>query len=115
MVTKRWYACKELYDTEKVYVDDLRYQCLSSLICRRIVTLFIDPMRDRQIISDEMEYILFGNIRAILSVHGRLLSELASFCFDANGKDRFESVCIGKLLLYYTPFMKLYLYVMENS
>ena len=72
-------------------------------------------MKDRQILSEEMEYILFGNIRAILSVHGRFLSELTSLCFDGNGKDRFESVCIGKLLLYYTPFMKLYSYSMDNQ
>ena len=51
MVTKRWYACKELYDTEKVYVEDLGYWCISWLICRRIVTLFIEPMKDRQILS----------------------------------------------------------------
>lgn len=78
------------------------------MISRRIVTLFIEPMKERKILSEEMEYILFGNIRAILAVHGRLLSELTSFCFDVNGEDRFESVCIGKLLLYYTPFMRLY-------
>ncbi|KAK8817838.1 hypothetical protein WA577_003879 [Blastocystis sp. JDR] len=98
MKTKRWYANKEFYDTEMVYVRNLE------LIC----SVFVNPMKERNIISDNMEHIMFGNIKALLVVHKRFLQELTSNCYDIDGNDHFEDVSIGGIFKFYIPFLKLY-------
>lgn len=64
-------------------------------------------MKEGNIISDNMEYIMFGNIKALLVVHKRLLHELTSNCYDIDGNDHFEDVSIGGIFKSYIPFLKL--------
>ena len=104
MPSKRWYACKEFYDTEKSYVAELQYGWCVDVIFRLINSVFIDPMKSSGMLSDELESALFGNIKAILEVHKKFLDDLDSRCMDG----QYDSVCIGMLFKDYTPFLKLY-------
>ncbi len=64
-------------------------------------------MKEMNIISDNMEHIMFGNIKALLVVHKRFLQELTSNCYDIDGNDHFEDVSIGGIFKFYIPFLKL--------
>lgn len=61
-------------------------------------------MKQLGLLSDELECVLFSNIRAILSVHKRLLGDLESQLANKE----YDALCLGYLFMYYTPFLKLY-------
>lgn len=61
-------------------------------------------MKQLNLLSNDMEFVLFSNIRAILSVHKRFLGDLDNQLRDAE----YDSLCLGLLFIRYTPFLKLY-------
>ena len=67
----------------------------------------MDPMISSGTITEEIELLLFGNIRLLLTIHQNLLSRLSEECIDKDGNYRFERVCIGEVIQYFLPYMKL--------
>lgn len=99
---RRSKVATEMLTTEQSYVGSLR----------RVVELFIVPLRDKgneQVITAEERKALFSEIEVILGLNSSLLSELeermAQWSFDQ---------CLGDIFKQFTSFLKVYTSYINN-
>ena len=107
---KRYYICKEIVDTEERYVRDLEYfLCWHIPINYRvIINVFMNPMKKKRIIIEELIMGIFGNIPSLLNINKKLLESFhAAVNITAENPD-YANANLGAVLLKFSPFFKMY-------
>ena len=77
--------------------------------CSRVlVNVFMEPMRKKKIISEELIMGIFGNIPVLLNINKKLLESLcAAVKWDSDSPD-FVNANVGAVLFKFCPFFKMY-------
>ena len=74
---------------------------------RVIINVFMDPMKRKRIVSEELIMGIFGNIPILLNINKRLLESLnAAVKRDSDSPD-YVNANLGAVLLKFCPFFKM--------
>eukprot|EP00727_Mastigamoeba_balamuthi_P012257 m51a1_g7654 putative domain containing protein (782) ;mRNA; f:393465-398938 len=90
---RRDMAVRELIDTERVYVQDLRL----------LVSVYVAPIKQRRILSDEQMKAVFCSVETLLPVNVELLKALDS------------GVPVGKCFVKMADYLKMYINYCSNA
>lgn len=74
---------------------------------RVIINVFMDPMKRKRIVSEELIMGIFGNIPILLNINKKLLESLnAAVKRDSDSPD-YVNANLGAVLLKFCPFFKM--------
>lgn len=82
--------------------------CVSAPICRVIVNVFMDPMRKKKIVSEDLIMAIFGNVRVLLNINKQLLEALYVAVKHDSGCPDYANANLGAVILRFCPFFKMY-------
>ena len=72
------------------------------------MNVFMEPMKKKRIISEEMLMCLFGNIPALANINKVLLESLHEAVKYDSPQPDYENANLGAVLLKFCPFFKMY-------
>lgn len=72
------------------------------------MNVFMDPMRKKKIISEDLIMAIFGNIRVLLNINKQLLEALYVAVKHDSGCPDYANANLGAVILRFCPFFKMY-------
>lgn len=94
---KRYQIINEIYVTEQHYVSDLQ----------TVVKVFMNPLKQANIISDIQVEIIFGGIEKIQKYHERFLHEMQERLKKSNSDQPFGDLLLQEVrILFFFMFLK---------
>ena len=75
---------------------------------RVIVNVFMEPMRKKRIISEELIMGIFGNIPVLLNINRKLLESLCAAVKRDSDSPDYVNANVGAVLFKFCPFFKMY-------
>ena len=80
---------------------------MSVLRGRTIVNVFMEPMRKKRIVSEELIMGIFGNIPVLLNINKKLLESLNAAVNQDSDCPDYANANLGAVLLKFCPFFKM--------
>ncbi|KAL6061069.1 ensconsin isoform X5 [Balamuthia mandrillaris] len=93
---------KEFIETEQSYVRSLHL----------VNTLYLLPLQQQSIMSEEDANTIFSNIATLLDIHQKILADLTKP--SDTKEDQRGSLALEEILLQYLPFLKMYTVYVNN-
>ena len=72
------------------------------------MNVFMDPMRKKKIVSEDLIMAIFGNVRVLLNINKQLLEALYVAVKHDSGCPDYANANLGTVILRFCPFFKMY-------
>ena len=72
------------------------------------MNVFMDPMRKKKIVSEDLIMAIFGNVRVLLNINKQLLEALYVAVKHDSGCPDYANANLGAVILRFCPFYKMY-------
>ena len=72
------------------------------------MNVFMDPMRKKKIVSEDLIMAIFGNVRVLLNINKQLLEALYVAVKHDSGCPDYANANLGAVILRFCPFFKMY-------